>query len=165
VAAPEPLPEVSVSEIAGLLEYLDARGGKEDIFRIANETHQEFWRIILIVKAAEMLDFVDTPKRFVVISSDGLSFVKAGIEERKVIWRKQLLKLKIFQDVLACIERQEEHHMSKDLVLEKIVFAFPNENWEKMFETLVRWARFGNLFSYDEQSERLFLETDSVVRS
>src|SRR5574341_779049 len=31
----EPLPHVSAGEIVGLLEYLDARGGKDDLFRIA----------------------------------------------------------------------------------------------------------------------------------
>src|SRR5262249_39481215 len=31
----EPLPEASSSEIVGLLEYLDAREGKDEIFRIA----------------------------------------------------------------------------------------------------------------------------------
>lgn len=165
VTVPEPLPEVSVSEIAGLLEYLDARGGKDDVFRIASETQQEFGRMIVIVKAAELLDFVDTPKRSVVLSEDGVLFVKAPIQQRKLIWQKQLLKLKIFQDVLACIERQDDHYVDKDLVLEKIVLAFPNENWEKMFETLVRWARFGNLFTYDEQSEHLFLEKDLPVHS
>jgi hypothetical protein len=28
----------------------------------------------------------------------------------------------------------------------------PNENYELMFETLVGWARFGDLFTYDERT-------------
>ena len=57
----EPLPDVSASEIVGLLEYLHAKDGEEDIVRIAEETNREFARVIAIVKAAEMLGFVDTP--------------------------------------------------------------------------------------------------------
>src|SRR5207245_718655 len=67
----EPLPEVTSSEIVGLLEYLDARGGKDDVFRIAADTNREIGRIIAVVKAAEMLDFVDTPKRLVVLEPEG----------------------------------------------------------------------------------------------
>src|SRR5205823_6553693 len=59
----EPLSEATFSEIVGLLEYLDARGGKEDVFRIAADTNREFGRTITVVKAAELLDFVDTFKR------------------------------------------------------------------------------------------------------
>src|SRR5262249_46228457 len=42
----EPLPEAAAGEIVGLLEYLDARGGREDIFRIASDTHCEFGRML-----------------------------------------------------------------------------------------------------------------------
>src|SRR5689334_14780717 len=42
----EPLPEATTSEIVGLLEYLDAREGEEEIFRIADDTNCEFGRMI-----------------------------------------------------------------------------------------------------------------------
>ncbi len=158
----EPLPEVSTSEIIGLIEYLDARGGKDDLFKIASDTGQEFGRVILVVKATEMLDYVDTPRRLVQLSSDGQRFVKANQQERKMIWIEQLLKLRLFREVHHLIERQREKGADKDLILEKIVMALPTENWEKIFETLVRWARFGNLFTYDESSEKFRLMETGV---
>ena len=42
-------------------------------------------------------------------------------------------------------------------MLETIVTRMPHENYEKMFNTFVRWARFGELFSYDESTQRLTL--------
>src|SRR5262245_56438092 len=66
----EPLPEALPSEIVGLLEYLNAREGRQDVFRIAADTHREFGRMITVVKAAEILDFVDTPRSLVVLSRD-----------------------------------------------------------------------------------------------
>src|SRR6266498_5177547 len=38
----EPLPQATTSEIVGLLEYLDAHGGVDDIFDLAAETDHEF---------------------------------------------------------------------------------------------------------------------------
>lgn len=151
----EPLPEVSASEVIGIIEYLDARGGRDDLFRIASDTGQEFGRIILVVKAAEMLDMVDTPKRTVQLSPDGQRFVKGDLEQRKQVWREQLLKLRLFREIHQLIERQPGKEAEKDLVIEKIVIALPTENWDKTFETVVRWARFGRLFSYDEDTDRL----------
>jgi NitT/TauT family transport system ATP-binding protein len=154
----EPLPEASSSEIVGLLEYLDARGGREDIFRIASDTKGEFGRTISVAKAAEMLDFVDTPKRLVVLEPGGIRFVKAGPEERKAIWREQLLKLRLFRDVYDVLQRESRHEIDRDLVLETIVLHLPQENYEKMFNTFIRWARFGDLFAYDENTEMISLQ-------
>jgi len=34
----------------------------------------------------------------------------------------------------------------------------PHEKYETVFDTMVNWARFGNLFDYDEDTERLSLQ-------
>jgi NitT/TauT family transport system ATP-binding protein len=158
LAAIEPLPEATTSEIVGLLEYLDARGGREELFRIAADTHSEFGRVISIVKAAEVLDFVDTPKRLVVLEPHGVRFVKADPEERKVIWRAQLLKLRLFRDIYNCLQRQPKHEVDRDFVLETFILNMPQENYEKIFHTFIRWARFGDLFAYDETTETISLQ-------
>src|SRR5438067_1529582 len=102
----EPLPQATTSEIVGLLEYLDAHGGVDDIFDLAAETDHEFGHMMAIVKAAEMLNFVDTPKQGVVLTQEGRRFVKADPEERKAIWRGQLLKLRFFQEIHELLGRE-----------------------------------------------------------
>src|SRR5437763_16729846 len=86
----EPFPDADPLEVVGLLEYLDARGGKEDIFRICSDTHREFGRLLNIVEAAELLELVDTPRRMVVLDVMGKTILKANVLERKSIWRGQL---------------------------------------------------------------------------
>ena len=117
---------------------------------------KEFGRVINIVEAAEMLDFVDTPKRMVVLDPPGKRFVRASAEERQVLWRGQLLKLRLFREVYEVLQR--ERTMDKDILLETIVMSMPHENYEKIFETFIRWARFGNLFAYDETTETISLQ-------
>jgi len=152
----EPLPHASSSEIVGLLEYLDAHSGVYDIFELAAETDHEFGRMMAFVKAAEMMNFVDTPKQDVVLTAEGRRFVKAEPEERKAIWRAQLLKLRFFQDVYELLRREEE--VSGDTVREMIIMAMPREEYQTMFDTMVDWARFGNLFAYEEDADRLSLQ-------
>ena len=67
----EPLPDVTTTDIVGLLEHLHARGGQQDVFRICDETNREFARVIAVVKAAEMLDFIETPGQMVVLDAQG----------------------------------------------------------------------------------------------
>jgi NitT/TauT family transport system ATP-binding protein len=154
----EPLPLTTTSEVVGLLEYLDARGGSDDIFDLAAETDQEFGRMMAITKAAELLNFVDTPKQDIVLTAEGRRFVRADPEERKQIWREQLLKLRLFEDVYALLRQQPDQEVSADDVREMIIFAMPRENYDAMFDTMVRWARFGNLFAYEEDADRLSLQ-------
>jgi NitT/TauT family transport system ATP-binding protein len=153
-----PLPEATSSEIVGLLEYLDARGGKQDIFRIAAETNRQFDDMIRVVRAAELLDYVDTPKRMVVFEPEGQRFVRATPEERKAIWREHLLRLRLFHDIYEVLQREPNHEIDRDFVLETIVMHMPQENYEKTFATFIRWARFGDLFAYDEKTQMISLQ-------
>ncbi len=157
-AALQALPASSSSEIVGLLEYLETRDGQDDLFDISADAHQEFGRVIAITKAAEILGLVDTPKQDVVLTPLGWQFVRAAGEERKNIWRGRLLELKLFRDLYTKLQKNPDEPINADDVKEQLILALPQENYERMFETVVRWARFGNLFAYDEDTERITLE-------
>jgi cobalt-zinc-cadmium resistance protein CzcA len=153
----EPLPDVSTMEIIGLLDYLNQHGGEEAIVRVAENSNREFARVVYIVKAGEMLELVDTALHMVVLTAKGKQFIEAGPEERKELWRRQLLKLSLFREVYDVLDRQPSHSVDSDFVLETIVTRMPYENYEKVFQTFIRWARFGELFVYDEGTQRLSL--------
>jgi cobalt-zinc-cadmium resistance protein CzcA len=153
----EPLPEVSTAEIVALLEYLHRRGDEEDIVRIAESTNREFARVVYIVKAAEMLGFIETPLHMVVLMPTGRRFVEATAEDRKTLWRERLLTLQLFREVHDILQRQPDRAVDSDFILETIVTRMPYENYEKVFNTFIRWARFGELFAYDEATRRITL--------
>src|SRR5581483_9241794 len=82
----EPLPDVAASDVISLVEHLQARDGEDEVYRIADETNREFGRVIAVVKAAEMLGFVDTPQQLVVLTQRGVAFATANAEERHALW-------------------------------------------------------------------------------
>jgi NitT/TauT family transport system ATP-binding protein len=149
----EPLPDARAGDVIGLLEYLDARGGREDVFRIAGDTNQEYGRVIAAVNGAELLDFVDTPRRTVVLEPLGARLVRADPVERKTIWRQQLLRLGLFRRVADALARQADRSIDADFVLETIAMAMPFEDYRRVFAVFVSWARYGDLFAYDESTE------------
>jgi NitT/TauT family transport system ATP-binding protein len=111
--------------------------------------------MIAVVRAAEMLNLVDTPRRMVALEPLGKRFVDAAAEERKAIWREQLPKLRLFREVRELMQREPSGEVSRELVLETIILRMPQENYEKAFETFIGWARFGDLFAYDETAEKV----------
>ncbi len=151
----EPIPDAGPSEIEGLLEYLDARGGREDVFRIAAETDREFGKLIPVVNAAELLDFVETPKRTVVLSALGQRYVRAGLSERKALWRQQILTFGLFHQIQQALERSDRHRLPREFVLETIALGLPQEDYERAFQRIVSWGRYGDLFAYDDAAEVL----------
>ncbi len=153
----EALPAALPGEILGLLEYLDARAGQEDVFRIAADTDREFGRLIAVVNAAELLDLVDTPKRLVVLSVEGVRLVRASPEDRKAIFREHILRLRLFQHVHDALERQDDHRLPRDFVLELVALHMPNEDFEAVFGTFASWGQFADLLSYDERTDSIAL--------
>jgi NitT/TauT family transport system ATP-binding protein len=153
----EPLARATPTEIVGLLEYLDARGGREDLFRIAHDIGRPFGEVIEVVEAAELLNFVDTPKRLVVLDPAGRDYLAAKPADRPALWREQLLKLKLFRDVHHALMRQAGEGVTRMFVLETLVLHLPQEDYEQQFDTFVQWARFGDLLQYDETTDQITL--------
>jgi NitT/TauT family transport system ATP-binding protein len=94
----------------------------------------------------------------VVLEPEGLRFVRATAEDRKAIWREHLLRLRLFHDIHEILRRQPKHEIERGFVLETIILNMPQEDYEKMFQTFIRWARFGDLFAYDEKTGTVALQ-------
>ncbi len=154
----EPIPDAGPGDVEGLLEYLDARGGREDVFKIAAETGHSFDRLISIVNAAELLDLVETPKRTVLLAPLGRRFVKADLRERKVIWRDRILKLRLIQQIKEALAQSERRAVSAEFVQELLAMDLPQEDYEAAFRRVVAWARYGELFAYDDATETITAE-------
>jgi NitT/TauT family transport system ATP-binding protein len=147
---PEILPAAPAGDVIALIEWLDARGGQDDVFRIAAESGREFGQLLQAVKAAELLDLVDTPKRLAVLTAEGKAFAAAGPEERKRVWREKLLGIQLFAEVREALRGAPGHRLPRDFVLETIVLRMPSEDYERVFGIWIGWARYGDLFAYDE---------------
>ena len=154
----EPLPDVSVNEIIGLLEVLDAHQGEEDIFHLAIQIHKEFGHLINITKAAEFLDFVDTPKQKILLTELGKRFVESDIESRKRLWKEQLQKLAIYRRILDMLKKATKGRLERGYVEEELVLYMPQEDPVKMFNILTNWARYGELFAYSEDTGYITFE-------
>lgn len=157
--APEPpveaLPPAEISQIIGLLEMLDDRGGEVNIFAFTNELRLEFGQAIAVAKAAEMLDLVDTPRQRVILTTLGRQFVSAEINDRKAIWGRQLRNIKLFQIFGNLVELVGQDGVPSEEVLDELSSLLPVENAETILEIMVNWAQYGELFILDSDEDKL----------
>jgi NitT/TauT family transport system ATP-binding protein len=157
----EPIPQVSSGKVLGLLEYLDDHNGREDIYKLARETHYEFGELLSVIKMAEMLGLVETPKGDVVIQDLGKKLVKSRITQRKAIVREQLRRFKLFQILIDSLEKAEDKRLDREAVLEKLSSQLPHEDSQRLFDTLVNWGRYSELLGYSHDTDKVYLDEGS----
>ncbi len=150
----EALPEVTAGEIESLLNYLDARGGRDDLSHIAAQTHRDFRQLLIVAQAAELLDFVTTAPGQVVVNDEGDRFSKASPADRQAIWREHILQLRLFKETQEIL-RRAGGLIDSDLLREIFILNLPGVNFDKGVATLIDWARYGDLFAYDDSTGKI----------
>jgi NitT/TauT family transport system ATP-binding protein len=154
----ETIPYASISEIIGLLEILDDHKGVVDVFELGTRIGREFGFTLTVVKAAELLDFVDTPKQNVILTDLGRKFLSASINDRKTLLKQQMLSLRLFDVISSMLQRAENLSLNEEIIMEQLAILLPNEDPDKLFENLVGWARYGELFGYNADEQILYLD-------
>jgi NitT/TauT family transport system ATP-binding protein len=147
----ESIPTVPVGQILGLLSILHENPELENIYDISNEIGKDFGETISLVKAAEILEFVETPKDEVRFTELGKKFIDADNETRKEVFAEQVKKLRLFHIILAYLEVQEE--IDAESVMKDISAALPYENPERILETMIAWGRYAGLMDYDANTQ------------
>jgi NitT/TauT family transport system ATP-binding protein len=152
-----PLPPATVGEMLGLLEILADHGGGMDLFEVDAMTEWDFGRTIAVVKAAELLDLVDTPKNRVLLTDAGRGLVAAEPRGKPLLFRRQLLALGTFATVVRGLAGRDDASARGEEVREMLAERLPSEATGALFETLVNWGRFAQLLDYDAAGDELSL--------
>ena len=154
----DPIPQVGISRIIGLLKVLDDAGGRYDIFRLAREINYEFGEILKVVKAAEMLELVVTPAADAVLTAKGKEVLKAKVNARKKLLREQIKQLPLFRTVVEALMRSENHRAEEGAFLEIFALHLPAEDSEAVLKTVIDWGRYTELLGYNPDDQELYLD-------
>jgi NitT/TauT family transport system ATP-binding protein len=157
-----PIPLVSISEIIGLLEVLDDNKGRIEIFDLSEHIKRDFGKTISIALAAEMLGFVETPRHDVVFTTLGKKFLESDVNERKIIFKQQILKIPLIKAVVDLVGKSEDKMITREECEEFLMEKLPNERPEDLFETIVNFALYAEILDYDSRDEELSLITENV---
>ena len=157
-----PLPNVNVGEMIGLLERVDNANGTADIFDLSIEIGKEFGKVLELVKAAELLDFVDTPKHLVTLTPLGRQLLAANVNGRKRLLNQQLRDLQLIEHIIDMLQTQDDKSVDEDLVLEELAVWLPTEKPQTMFKSIVRWGRYAELLGYNADERKLYLDLEST---
>jgi NitT/TauT family transport system ATP-binding protein len=154
------IPDTNLPQVFGLLEVLDDRNGREDGYRLARDLNYDLGELLKVMKAGEILGLVDTPGGDIVLEPLGKKFLESDINERKVMLRERLRQHGLFNYLARVLKGQEDKSLDKEVVLEHLAMLLPDEDPERLFSTIVNWGRFAELFGYNKDEDRFYLDQD-----
>jgi NitT/TauT family transport system ATP-binding protein len=140
------------------MEILRDRGGRADVFGLDMATEYNFGHTLTVIKAGEMLGLLDTPRNNVLLTTLGNKMLDADINDRKPMLNKQLRCLNTFKFILQILNESPAKRGTRDFILEELAVRLPTEDLEKLFDTVVAWGRFAELFIYEPDTETLSLD-------
>src|SRR5450830_920637 len=151
----ESIPLVPVGQILGLMRLLHDSPDLNNIYDISDEIGKEFGETIAIVKAAEILELVETPKDEVRFTELGRRFVAADRAARHAIFAEQVFKLRLFHIIIALLHEHDEVDSTR--VIKDIGSALPYDNPEKTFQTMIAWGRYAGLMDFNAKTGMVFV--------
>lgn len=152
------LPNVSVSEVIGLLETIHGEGGTGDIFKLAQQIGKDFGHTLFLVKAAEILELVDTPKQKVILTELGKHLVEGDINVQKRMLHELYGELSLVSELAQLLRQSPTLRLPVDLITEKLSEWLPNENPNDLLASLITWGRFSEYFGYNDDTKELYLD-------
>ena len=152
------LPDVQISEVIGLLESIQHEGGMTDIFDLSQAIGKDFGQTLYLVKAAELLNLVDTPKQTVILTEFGKRFVEGDMNIRKGMLHDLFGGLRIVQQVGELLKQSETLRLPVEVIEQKVAEWLPNENPQSVLNVLISWGRFSEVFGYNDDAKELYLK-------
>ena len=150
------LPHARVGGIAGMVELLHDRGGREDLFRLAEELVMDVEDLLPILEACVLLGFALLKEGDVQITPQGVRFADADIQQRKVLFRQAALEhVTILKQIESILMRKSDHSIADEFFHDILDEHFAEDEVQRQFETALNWGRYAEIFDYDRETGRL----------
>jgi NitT/TauT family transport system ATP-binding protein len=152
------IPHARVGGIAGLVELLQDRGGKEYLHRLSEVLIMDAEDLLPIVEASVLLGFATLQGGDVQLTAEGTAFAEADILTRKILFRHAALKhVVILQQIDSILHAKADRSISEEFFYDILDEHFSEDEVQRQFETAMNWGRYAEIFDFDRESHRLIL--------
>jgi NitT/TauT family transport system ATP-binding protein len=159
-----PLPAASVGGLAGLLEILDAFGGRDDLPMLARRLTFDVEDLLPLVDAAQLLGLAVIDDADIELTDEGRRFVKADIDASKSIFARQAkLRAPLVRAICSSLESTQDGSLGEGFFLDLLRRGFSEEDARRQLDLAIDWGRYGELYDFDANSGQLRLESQLKV--
>jgi NitT/TauT family transport system ATP-binding protein len=155
------LTHVSPSQISGLIEALAAPPyeGKADLPDIAYEQELEVDELFPVAEAMQLLRLAEVEGGDIKLTHMGKRFADGELNERKEIFSRALMShVPLAAHIRRVLDERASHSAPYRRFLDELEDHMAEDAAEETLKAVVSWARFGELFSYDDDEALFSLE-------
>jgi len=152
------LPHARVGGIAGLMELLNDRGGREDLSVLSESFAMDVEDLLPIIEACVLLRYATLKEGEVEITPEGVAFADADIQTRKDLFRQAALKnVMVLQQIENILKAKTDHSIPREFFHDILDEHFSDDEVDRQLDTAMNWGRYAEIFDYDRETERLIL--------
>jgi NitT/TauT family transport system ATP-binding protein len=152
------LPHARPGGVAGLLELLLDKGGKDDVYRLADDLAFEIDDLLPIVDAAQILGFLKVEEGDAAITPSGAEFANSEILRQKELFRDAALEnVLLLRQIRRALESKTDHTVPEEFFVDMLDEQFSEDESQRQMETGIAWGRYAELFDFDAGRRRFVL--------
>jgi NitT/TauT family transport system ATP-binding protein len=155
------LPRVSSNLLSGLMEAVAAEPlqGKADLPEIASRLQMEIDELFPVAETLQMMRFAEVEKGDIRLLEAGMAFANAPVDERKKIFARQLLSYVPLAAHSRCILDERASHVAPmSRFSDELEDYMSAEAAEQTLRAVISWARYAEIFAYDDERATFSLE-------
>ena len=154
-----PLPDISPGGLAGLLEILAARGGRDGLAEIAGDLTFEIDDLLPLTDAAVLLHLARIDGSDIEITPEGKEFAAAGILASKQLFARHAARhAPLVRAIVQALAATDDHTLRAGFFLDVLRRGFSADEARSQLGTAIDWGRYAELYDYDSDDEELTLE-------
>ena len=160
------LPDVSVDDLTGFVQYLGGIGGQANLSELGRDLQVRADDLLALVEACDLLGFVDLKRRVAFLTDLGNRFAQAELDEEKALFRSAVAEqVSLIRFITRALEDEPSHSLEAQFVLDELEFAFRPKEARQQLETAIDWGRYAELFTYDHVSGEFKLDEEHRLDS
>jgi NitT/TauT family transport system ATP-binding protein len=152
----EALPGTSLDDLTGFVQYLSSLGGRGDVRELKRDLQLRPDDLFAITEAADLLRLADLQARDIVLTPLGQQFAEASLAEEKSILRTAVTEhVTMARQILSSLDANRALSLDAGGIVRDLEQSFGGEEARRQFDTLIRWGRYAELFTYDDSAGKL----------
>ncbi|MBV8751830.1 MAG: nitrate/sulfonate/bicarbonate ABC transporter ATP-binding protein [Hyphomicrobiales bacterium] len=158
------LPRVSPNRLAGLMELVAAEpnNGRADLPEIAGDFLMEVDDLFPVAETLQLLRFAEVEHGDIRLTEAGKRFARAEPDERKRMFAQHLVTyVPLAGHIKRVLDERAGHRAPASRFRDELEDSMSEEQADHTLRAVISWARYAEVFAYDEDSGVFSLENPS----
>jgi NitT/TauT family transport system ATP-binding protein len=155
------LPPASIQQLMALLDTLTAApfNGRADLPHLAAELSLSVDDLFPLIETLQLMGLAQVGGGDIEATAAGRTLAEADMLKRKQLFAEHLLRtVPLIAHIRRVLDERPGHTAPSARFLSELEDHLSEEDAREVFETVVNWARYAELFAYDYDSGVLSLE-------